>query len=379
MEIGFAQLGRRLLAQEKRELARTLDLSFVCINDRSAFFRMAALARVFEYARVLGPRAEVLFIDLDSEESRVADLLADFPALRVLIPAKRIPLADAVSLGMREALAPYVCVLRSAYILADLDVDSMLAGFRADPRLFALGPCFVNEEGSDLPYQDIRLRAGRLELCGQALASAPALREQHDAAQHEARNMAFLPNYVGVYAREKALFIPPPEKRLLPEWACLEWFYGAWARGWRSSIEDPRFCCMSEVGASPDSFSCRTLSARMRFYRHEIFFLRRHDLRREGFFRSLRRSGLAFLFAWLTPKLRVPSARGEVLCAEEVFAMIQGGEPEAARSAEDAPRVAGEDGEQEAAVPYAPSGAGTRIAEEDVAPRNQNDGQEGQA
>jgi len=145
-----------------------------------------------------------------------------------------------------------------------------------------------------------------------------------------------LPGYIGVYARDKARFVPPPESTSDPAWYCLGWFYSAWARGWQSRV-DPRFCLMTAdefaanendstyaeyVARPPLLFPRRTFGERVRFYRNESIFLRRHNLPRH-FFRSLRQSGMAFLFAWLSRKLFIRPVRGEVRTAYEIFAMLQ--------------------------------------------------------
>jgi hypothetical protein len=374
MEMEFAQFGWRFSAQEKRDHLHSLEISFVCIHSGFRPFRMEAFEQIEAVARAAGPRAEVIFIDLDAEKNRIDSLLAHFPSLRILVPASpRGGFADAVFLGMREALAPYVVILNTEDILIDFDIDSVLESFRLNLQLIALGPACVDEEGREQAcFLFARLHKGRLKLRQGAYNSGGAgiSRRFAQGASFEMlssgrgireglppRNALLLPQYIGVYAREKVLFIPPPEVFADPAWACLEWFYSAWARGWQSRV-DPRFCLMSVpwrscpqgepaskakikarrarrgrrrlrkalfadiYGSAGLLFPQRTFGERARFYRNELSFLRRHNLPAK-FFRSLWQSGPAFLFAWLSRKIFVRPARGEVRGMREIFAMLQ--------------------------------------------------------
>ncbi|MDR2734115.1 MAG: hypothetical protein LBC99_05645 [Spirochaetota bacterium] len=295
-------------------MRRCLLMSFVCVHDGESLFRAAARERLASEAQALSPRAELIFIDLVSGKNDFEHLLEDYPAVRVLVPAQKIGYHDAVFLGLREALASHACVLSDACIPIHCNLEEILESFRLHPQLAVLGPAFMDAEGKELPCTQMVYSDGRLDP-QECITTFP-----HAAA--------FLPRYLGIYACDKVLrFVPPPARRLREDWACLEWFYGVWARGWQVRL-DPSFCMMTE--SAPEVFSCRSFMERARLYRHEIFFLRRHGLVRESAFRffghGVRRSGLAFLWAWLTPKLFVRLPGGEAQSGSEVFARIQANE-----------------------------------------------------
>jgi hypothetical protein len=257
MGISFTQLGRRFSAVERLGTGRRPDVSFVCIHEKHTPFRMAAFERMSACARLSGERAEVLFIELDADKKRIDALLAAFPSHRIIIPKGRVTCLEAVLLALREAHASLVCILNTAHILVNFDIDLILESFRSNPRLFALGPSYTDGKGAHFPS------------CVRASAGTGGL-EFSLRAVTEAENAFLLQNYIGVYAREKASFLPPPAKRLAPDWENLEWFYSAWARGWQTQV-DPRFCLMAEEGEEPSPFRRRRESFfdRVRFYRHE--------------------------------------------------------------------------------------------------------------
>lgn len=318
MEAGFTQLGRRLSAQEKREYGRRLELTILVINESGRMFRMAAFAHGAQMARGLGSSVEILFIDLDAAHSRIDILLAEFPGLRVIIPTRKMKFAEAVGLGMREALAPHVLVLDSATAIVNFELAAAQAAFAADKRLFAIGPALVDEGGSELPVRlGARLEAGRCLLT-------------EDMAASRQPTLA-LRGFRGIVDREKALFVGVPEAGLGTGWAAIEWFYTAWARGWQT-IVDPVHCLLVGADGVESFVPGPGFARRRRFYRDESLFLARHCRDRENrrgivgqACAGLLRFDAALLFGWFAGRRLRERRAGAVLHASEVFARSAGG------------------------------------------------------
>ena len=121
-ETGFTQLGKRFSAQEKRDYARRIELSVLCINVSGQTFRMPAFERTAAMVAGLAPLAELILVDLDAAHSRNDLLLAEYPWMRVIIPTREIGLPAALFLGMREALGQRVLVLDTATAIAYFDI-----------------------------------------------------------------------------------------------------------------------------------------------------------------------------------------------------------------------------------------------------------------
>jgi len=274
-ETGFTQLGKRFSAQEKRDYARRIELSVLCINISGQTFRMPAFERTAAMVAGLAPLAELILVDLDAAHSRNDLLLAEYPWMRVIIPTREIGLPAALFLGMREALGQRVLVLDTATAIAYFDIPGALRAFREERRLFAIGPSIIAEDETECPVVlGGCIEDGRLQMT--------------EAVASETRYSLALRRFYGLYDREKVLFLGTPPTSLPLDWAVLEWFISAWSRGWRTVINPEH--CFYIPGSWPRSvLPGKAFVDRVRFYRYEIGFLRRHCRSREQV-RARRRS-----------------------------------------------------------------------------------------
>ncbi len=317
-QTGFTQLGKRLSAQEKREYARRIELSVLCINLSGRSFRMPAFERTAAMVAALSPLAELILVDLDAPHSRNDLLLEEFPWMRIIIPTARMGLAAAVALGVREALGQRIFILDTASAIAFFDIPKALQAFREDRRLFAIGPAIVAGEETECPVRlEGRLVEGRLRIDERIpLEAGPSLA---------------LRRFCGLYDREKVLFLGAPPDVLPPDWAALEWFVAAWSRGWRTMV-DPAHCLYIPGEWQVSMLPGAGFLERVRFVRQEIGFLRRHcpgrdqvRARRHSIFfkawANIFRLDFTLLFAGLTHNRFRRHARNTLCSLQEVLLM----------------------------------------------------------
>lgn len=222
-EIGFTQLGRRRSVLEKRESSRKSLLSILVINRDSATFRLENLAQLRTLLAAIDSLGEIIFIDNDRLPAHSETLVQDYPEVRVLIPTRKLAFRQCFLLGMREALSPHVLVLDASCYLAAMDLDSVFRVF-ADKRHFAVGFQLEDSEGNPLP------------------SVVKAFVDQHRLYMIEgnrgfAAASLFLKDFVGIYDREKVLFLGSPDPAFRGIWAAIDFFFTAWGRGWLTAVE----------------------------------------------------------------------------------------------------------------------------------------------
>ena len=316
---GFTQLGKRLSAQEKRDFARRLEVSVLCINVSGQEFRMAAFERTAALVTSLAPLSELILIDLDSVHSRNTVLLDEFPWMRIIIPTRTISLTAAIALGMKEALGQRVLLVDTSAAVAFFDFPSALRAFREDRRLFAIGPVIVADDEKECPVLlGASLKNGRLCLT-ESVPTMPAA-------------SLGLRRFYGIYDREKVLFLGAPPEGLPTEWAGLEWFVSAWSRGWRTKV-DPAHCVYAPGDWSLSLLPGPGFLERVGFFRIEIAFLRRHCRSKEQvrarrqsiFFKALTnilRLDFALFFAGLTHRRFRARSRDSMCSLQDVLRML---------------------------------------------------------
>ena len=319
---GFTQLGKRLTGIGRREAKLEVQLSVVVVSVDGEEFSLHSIAGSFTQLRENNLGGEVILVDRCSPQSRLEQLLRDFPDLKILIPTEPLSYLEAFCLGAREAIASKVLNFHASCKPEPVDLPRLLYFFE-DRRLFAAGFMHSASGCAIIPA----FEQGRLLLQAHTPKEAvPAL---------------FLPDYCGMYDREKLLKIDI-RPRIFPEpWGDVDFYYSAWSRGWITMVDpQSRFSggrrgCITEEPAG--------FWNRLRFFRGETAFLRRNlvdslhgKLRRRFFFRySIRRLlhlDPAPALACLAERLRswIPWKKQEkrmeaVFSASDIFALIREG------------------------------------------------------
>ena len=319
---GFTQLGRRLTGLERREAKLEARLSVVVVAAPEEEFSLHSISGSFELLRENGLAGEVILVDRESPRGRLEQLIRDFPDLKILIPTGPVTVLEAIRLGAGEAVAQHLLCLRASSRPGSTDLRRQLAFFD-DHRLFASGFLPEKDGMAVIP----RFEQGRVLL---------ELRTPERAAP-----VLYLPGFCGMYDREKLLKLLLPSRVLPQPWGDLDFFYGAWSRGWISMVDpESRF-------SGPESCGCLVepsgFRKRVRYFRGEIGFLRRNlvdgmhrRLRRRFFFRYSLRRLLRFDFApalaCIAERLRgvfSPAKRERrleaVFSATEIFTLIREG------------------------------------------------------
>lgn len=330
LDIGFTQLGRRISAEEKRDLRRKPQLTVAVLNRDSTRFS----ARLMEQIDALfspelhtdsaekggGLTGEVLIIDMDPSAERNDYLLETWPRLRILLPTRSLTPLEGVFLAARESAAPQLLLIDSCAVIEQLDLPAQLKRFQREPDLFAVGPALIDENGTQLS----------------AVVKAFFDRERMhmiDGNRETVTGSLLLKGYSGIYDREKLLRLerPPVFSGL---WEEADHFFGAWGRGWRVKV-DPAFQIL--LHELPGSVDLPSGKGRLRYLRNEIRFLRRNFRDRES--RRLRRRFLLKqsmrelfrlhpllfwavvleLFRSWNPFKKLPKREGLVYTIEQIF------------------------------------------------------------
>ncbi|MFO0713303.1 MAG: glycosyltransferase family 2 protein [Sandaracinus sp.] len=105
------------------------------------------LARCLRTLEDVVPEAEVIVVDGDSSDGSADMVERDFPKV-VLQRQRNHGFAHATNRGIERASKPYVLLMNSDLFLTRAAVEAMHGRLAADPRLAAVGPRLVNEDGS---------------------------------------------------------------------------------------------------------------------------------------------------------------------------------------------------------------------------------------
>ena len=319
---GFTQLGRKISGISRREARHDIHLSVVMIAFPGEEFSLSSVAGSFSLLRDNDLSGEVILVDCVSPRERLEQLLRDFPNLKILIPTNPVSRLAAFQLGVSEAVASKVMLLTSSCKPGKIDVKRLLSFFD-DIRLFSVGFLQTEHEIAVIP----RFEQGRVLLDTDAPeASKPVL---------------YLPGFIGIYDKEKFLKIDLSSRVFSSPWADIDFFYGAWSRGWITMIDaESQY---SSSGMDSSILEPHRFFERIRYFRGEICFLRRNlidsmhrKLRRRFFFRysfhRILRFDFAPAIACLVERFRgliVWNKRerreGAVFSASEIFAIIREG------------------------------------------------------
>lgn len=105
------------------------------------------LARTLRTLAVVAPEAEVIVVDGESADGSADMVEAEFPSVS-LLRQKNHGFAHATNRGIERASRPFVLLMNSDLFVTREALASMHARLAADPRLGAVAPRLVNEDGS---------------------------------------------------------------------------------------------------------------------------------------------------------------------------------------------------------------------------------------
>ena len=110
---------------------------------------------------------EVVVVDNGSRDGSVATLRVALPAVRVVEPGRNLGYAGAANLGIAATTAPIVAVANADLVVGPGSAGPLVARFRAEPDLAALGPALFNPDGSQ--YPSARAHASTADAVGHAV------------------------------------------------------------------------------------------------------------------------------------------------------------------------------------------------------------------
>jgi GT2 family glycosyltransferase len=105
------------------------------------------LARTLRTLEGVAPEAEVIVVDGESADGSADMVEAEFPSV-VLLRQKNHGFAHATNRGIERASRPFVLLMNSDLFVTREALTSMHTRLAADPRLGAVAPRLVNEDGS---------------------------------------------------------------------------------------------------------------------------------------------------------------------------------------------------------------------------------------
>jgi GT2 family glycosyltransferase len=105
------------------------------------------LARTLRTLESVAPEAEVIVVDGESADGSADMVQAEFPSV-VLLRQRNHGFAHATNRGIERASRSFVLLMNSDLFVTRDALTSMLARLAADPRLGAIAPRLVNEDGS---------------------------------------------------------------------------------------------------------------------------------------------------------------------------------------------------------------------------------------
>lgn len=105
------------------------------------------LARTLRTLEQVVPEAEVIVVDGESGDGSADMVERDYPSV-VLVRQRNHGFAHATNRGIERASKPFVLLMNSDLFVTRTAVEAMFSRLAADPRLAAVAPRLVNEDGS---------------------------------------------------------------------------------------------------------------------------------------------------------------------------------------------------------------------------------------
>ena len=123
-----------------------LGVSIVIVNWNTKELLHACLASILQNSG--STRVEIIVVDNGSRDGSAQMVERDFPAVRLVVNTCNMGFAAANNRGLSAARGRYLLLLNSDTIALPGTIDEMVRYMDAHPRVGALGPRLLNEDGS---------------------------------------------------------------------------------------------------------------------------------------------------------------------------------------------------------------------------------------